>query len=582
MGRSSTPGEGTRARVRHDRRPDREDGSHRDGDGEGRGGTRSGGRRGRGGPGGPPGPPESGHRRGGPNRRSRRSATRGKRRILRWVSSVLALLILATGAAGYFYYEHLNSQLRKGKRSAGNSAAKKTEPNAAGQTPLNILMIGSDSRNSKENLKLGGSKKSVGAKPLADVQMLLHVSADRKNASVISIPRDTRVDIPACVDPKSGEEAPATNTLINETLGRGGPGCTLDTWEKLTGIYIDHWMMVDFAGVVSMADAIGGAWVCVKDDVYDVPKPRVPGGSGLRLKEGRTKIQGKQALQWLRTRHAFESDFGRAKAQHMYMNAVIRELKSQNAFTDTGRLMNLAETATESLQVSEEIGTVKKLFDLAMQLKNVPLDRLNMLTMPRVPDPLDPDNRVLPKPGAAEKLWSLLRDDRPLDKKGRDAEAEKRKKEQARQEAADAPDPAAADALDVTVVNGTGADGAPAAERRAATIAELLRTKGFTQAEPASEPGSVLTTQVTYPKSAGAQGKVDARSLTKALGLPDSAVKVSSEADSVTLTVGSDWRTGDAYPKALDDDTDPLEGTEAENASDEGACMDVYWPYRTP
>lgn len=502
--------------------------------------------------------------------------------MFRWIASVLALLILATGAAGYLYYEHLNSQLRKGKRSAGNSAAQKTEPNAAGQTPLNILMIGSDSRNSAENLKLGGSKKSVGAKPLADVQMLLHVSADRKNASVVSIPRDTRVDIPACEDPENGEKFPATNAPINQTLGRGGAGCTLDTWEQETGIYIDHWMMVDFAGVVDMADAIGGAWVCVKDDVYDVPKPNVPGGSGLRLKKGKSKIQGKQALQWLRTRHAFESDFGRAKAQHMYMNAVIRELKSQNAFTDTGRLMNLAETATESLQVSEEIGTVKKLFDLAMQLKNVPLDRLNMLTMPRIPDPQAPEARVLPKPGAADKLWSLLRDDRPLDKKGRDAEAQKLKKEQAAQAAADAPDPAAADALDVTVVNGTGADGVAATQGRAGAVAELLRTKGFAKAESASDAGSALITEVTYPKSAGMQGKVDALSLAKALGLPGSAVKVSAEADSLTLTVGSDWRTGNNYPKALDDKTDPLDGTEAENAADEDACMDVYWPYRTP
>ncbi|WP_344571331.1 LCP family protein, partial [Streptomyces fulvorobeus] len=537
----------------------------------------------RGGPGDgrPPGPPESGRRRGVPARGSGRSPRRGKRRILRWVASVLSLLILATAGVGYFYYEHLNSQLRKGERSAGNSAARKTEPNAAGQTPLNILMIGSDSRNSAANLELGGSKKSVGAKPLADVQMLLHVSADRKNASVISIPRDTRVDIPACVDPESGEEAPATNTLINETLGRGGPGCTLDTWEKLTGVYIDHWMMVDFAGVVSMADAIGGATVCVKHDVYDVPKPRVPGGSGLRLKAGKNRIQGEQALQWLRTRHAFESDFGRSKAQHMYMNAVIRELKSQNAFTDTGRLMNLAETATESIQVSEEIGTVKKLYDLAMQLKNVPLDRLNMLTMPRVPDPMD-GNRVLPKPGAAEKLWSLLRDDRPLDAKGRDAEVQKRKKEQARLEAANAPEPTAAGSLDVTVVNGTGADGAAATEGRASTIAGLLQRDGFTKATAAGEAAPALTTQVTYPRSAGVQGKVDALSLTKALGLPDSAVKVSSEADTLTLTVGSDWRTGDVYPKALDDGKNPLEGTEAENAADESACMDVYWPYRTP
>ena len=76
-------------------------------------------------------------------------------------------------------------------------------------------------------------------------------------------------------------------------------------------------------------------------------------------------MKGEQALQWLRTRHAFGSDPGRAEAQHMYLNSMIRTLKSQNVFTDPLRLNGLAETATKSLEVSEEIGTVKKLFDLA-------------------------------------------------------------------------------------------------------------------------------------------------------------------------------------------------------------------------
>ncbi|WP_326594422.1 LCP family protein [Streptomyces brevispora] len=558
MGRSSTPGEGTRPRVRHAGQLGWDDGLYEDrnddavtpdAEGAGDGGSvrRGDGRRGR----------------------SHRAGKRKKRRVLRWTALVLAVLILGTGAAGYLWYEHLNGNLRKGHRSAGNSSAKKTAPNAAGQTPLNILLIGSDSRNTAENLKLGGSKSSVGGTPLADVQMLLHVSADRKNASVVSIPRDTRVNIPACEDPNSGHKYPATNDLINTTLGRGGPGCTLDTWETLTGVYIDHWMLVDFAGVVSMADAVGGAEVCVKQDVHDVPKPNVPGGSYLKLTKGPHKIKGKQALQWLRTRHAFESDFGRSKAQHMYMNSVIRELKDQNAFTDTGRLMSLAETATKSLQVSEEIGSVKKLFDLGMQLKGVPMDKMNMLTMPRIPDPGNA-NHVLAKPGAADKLWALLRDDESLDPK--DRAKSKKKKESG-------PAAGAPASLGVTVVNGTAADGQAPTSNRAAGVRDLLRAKGFTEAATSTTPGSALTTEVTYPKSSGPQGRSDAVSIAKALSMPTSVVKEAPDGDELTLTVGSDWRTGSTFPKAAADDSDPLEGTEAVNGAKTG-CMDVYWPYR--
>lgn len=570
MGRSSTPGEGTRPRVRHAGQLGWDDALYEDGKGdapkaEGEGG---GSRRAEKGGGGGGSRRAGGH--GGRRGRSRRAGRTKKRRVLRWIAFSLAFVILGTGAAGYLWYEHLNGNLRKGARSAGNSAAKKTAPNAAGQTPLNLLLIGSDSRNSKENLKLGGSKESVGGTPLADVQMLLHVSADRKNASVVSIPRDTRVDIPACENPDTHQKYPASNGIINETL-RGGPGCTLDTWEKLTGVYIDHWMMVDFAGVVDMADAVGGAWVCVKQNVNDVSKPGVPGGSHLRLTAGRHKIKGEDALKWLRTRHAFESDIGRSKAQHMYLNSVLRELKSQNAFTDTGRLMNLAETGTKSLQVSEEIGTVKKLFDLGMQLKNVPLDKMNMLTMPRIQDPEDPEAHVLPKPGSADKLWGLIRDDQSLDPKDR-AKAKKK--------AAAGPKAGAPASLGVTVVNGTSGDGQAATDGRAGVVRDLLKAKGFTEADASPDPGSARTTEVTYPKSSGAQGRSDALSVAKALSMPTSAVKETPDGAGLTLTVGSDWRTGSTFPKAAADDSDPLEDTESVNGAKTDECMDVYWPYR--
>ncbi|MCP9958752.1 LCP family protein [Streptomyces sudanensis] len=376
--------------------------------------------------------------------------------MLRWVASVLSLLILATAGAGYLYIEHLDGNIRSGDRSGGDSGVEKAAPDASGNTPLNILLIGADGRNSKENLALGGARDTVGDKPRGDVQMLLHVSADRRSAAVVSIPRDTRVPIPACKDTATGEEYPPTSRIITESLQRGGPGCTLTTWEALTGVYIDHWMMVDFAGVVRMADAVGGVPVCVRQNVWDRPTPQVPGGSGLKLEAGETYVKGEQALQWLRTRHAFFSDQGRAKAQHMYMNAMLRQLKEQNAFTDTGRIMDLAEAGTKALEVSEGLGSVKELFGLAMELKDVPANRITMTTLPTVQDPRNRAHLV-PAERSARQIWRMLREDVPFDGNGGTAPAAK--PSAAPKPKASGPAAAAPSSLTVAVVNGTGADG---------------------------------------------------------------------------------------------------------------------------
>jgi LCP family protein required for cell wall assembly len=496
---------------------------------------------------------------------------------VRWFAIVLSVLILGTAGAGYLYYRHLNGNIDKGKRNSGESDVEKTGPNAAGQTPLNILLIGSDSRNSAENVKLGGSRDNVGSKPLADVQMLLHVSADRESASVVSIPRDTRVDIPKCVDPDTGETYPAKNTIINETLQRGGPGCTLATWQNLTGVYIDHWMMVDFAGVVDMADAVGGVPVCVNQNVWDRPLSGQRGGSGLKLKAGTHKVQGKEALQWLRTRHAWGSDPLRAKAQHMYMNAMIRTLKEQNVFTDTGRLMGLAEAGTKALTVSEEIGTVKELYDVGMQLKSVPTNRITMTTMPWIEDPLDP-NHLVAKPGDADKMWAMLRDDVSFDKAGKARAATDSGPSPA---SVQATGPAAAPAagLSVSVVNGTASDERPAVPQRAAAIVAALQQEGFTQAVAASRQDPHARTQVTYPKSTGEQGRANALSVAEAVGIPSSQVRATDDV-TTTLTIGSDWREGTAYPKQEAPEAGDLPDSADALSADKTECMDVYRPYR--
>jgi LCP family protein required for cell wall assembly len=513
----------------------------------------------------------SGNGDGGSGRHGRRRALR-KHRVLRWSATTLAVLILGTAGAGYLYYQHLNGNLRKGERSSGDSKAHRSEANAAGQTPLNILLIGSDSRNSDENVKLGGSRDNRGVPPRGDVQMLIHLSADRKSAAMVSIPRDTRVDIPACKDPDTGKTYPETTDIINESLARGGAGCTLATWENLTGVYIDHWMTIDFSGVVRMADAIGGVSVCVKQNVWDHPTAAVPGGSGLKMRKGTHKVEGKEALQWLRTRHAWGSDLMRARAQHMYLNSMMRTLKGQNVFTDTPRLMDLAEAATKSLQVSEEIGTVKKLYDLGTQLKSVPTDRITSVTMPNVPDSRN-GNHVVPDGANADKLWEMLRDDVALDKNGKASTGGKKTAQATK--APSGPD----DEIGVLVQNATASSTLGPVSGRAGTLTDALVRKGFSQAAKDATAGlSEDRTLVRYP-SADLEG--DAQRVAKSLGIPLSSVKQSTDVSGVTLVVGADWRTGTAYPKQSEAKAGDLPGNaDAINGSDTTKCMDVYPVYQ--
>ncbi|MER7666249.1 MULTISPECIES: LCP family protein [unclassified Streptomyces] len=567
MGHNSVRGKGTRGGVPHARRPGWDEGLYDEERDASKGRARlvlddereapaTAGAAGRGG---------RGHGRSGPAARQRQK--RGRRRILRWVASVLSLLILATAGAGYLYYEHLNGRLKKDDLTLGNDMPDH-KANAAGQTPMNILLIGSDARDTAANQKLGGAKKTFGSPPLADVQMLLHLSADRSNISVISMPRDTMLKIPDCTDPDTGKTYPSSRFApTNESLGRGGPGCTVATWYELTGITIDHFMMIDFAGVVSMADAIGGVPVCVEQNVYS--RNSTGQGSGLKLAAGTHPVKGEQALQWLRTRYGFEdgTDLARTHAQHMYMNSMVRELRENTKLTDPNKLRKLAEAAIGALTVDNGIDSVKKLYDLGGQLKSVPTGRITMTTMPNVYSQRPGyAGKVEPKEGDAEQLFRMVREDIPLDGKAAKTPPKKPAAPTVSK------DPAAAPAeISVFVQNGTGADGRLPQKGRATEIAGVLNGKGFTRAVADAASNPQAKTAIRY---SNAELEGDAQAIAKSLGIPLTSVKKSTDVTGIALTVGSDWRQGTAFPKAPAADNKTPESARALNGNTK-ACMKI-------
>jgi LCP family protein required for cell wall assembly len=531
---------------------------------------------------------------GGGRARSRKApltkAARRKR-ALKYTAYGLGITMVVSAGGGYLYIQELNSNIRKGGLNNGGSAlAPDSKADAQGRKPMNILMLGSDGRATQNDCKLGGACDD--SPPHADVEMLVHLSADRSNASIMSIPRDTQATIPDCKD-KSGKVWKGRTTIITDSLNVGDPGCVVDTWEMLTHIHIDHYMMVDFSGVVDMADAIGGVNVCVKQNVKDdqrqVDKDGTVHeiGSHLVLPAGTHSVKGEQALEWLRTRHAFGdgTDIGRAAAQHLYINSMIRQFKSAGTLADPMKLNDLAQAATKALSVDTSLGSVTALGNLALELNKIPTNRITTVTMPwtYVHDPKTGSDLVETNADSG-KLFQMIVNDVALDKNA--PPSSNPAPSQAPPSAAPSSSAPAAPAapavtvdkstIHIDVQNSSGAAG------RSTAISDELVKLGFTHAarDTAKLPNS--PTKLIYPA-----GKSDsAKTVAAALNLPDSALEQSGSGTSLTLKVGTDWTSGDTFgaagssggaPQAPAPTAMPSAAVQnSQNAADDAnQCMDV-------
>ncbi|MET7475640.1 LCP family protein [Streptomyces sp. NPDC005648] len=465
-------------------------------------------------------------------------------------------MVLVTAGAGAWLYEHLNGNIKS--VAIDDGAGGKEKADAFGRTPINVLVIGSDGRNNAADCKLGGgcgsASSTVGHN--ADVEMVVHVSADRSNATVMSIPRDTMTDVPACKDPDSSQSTVGYYGQINSAL-QYGPACQVKTVHQLTGIPIDHFVMLDFSGVVKMSDAVGGVSVCVSDNVYDTY-------SHLKLSKGTHTLKGDAALEFVRSRHGFGdgSDLGRTVSQHLFLSAMIRKFKSAGTLADPAKVYSLADAATKALTVDDGLGSVGKLVGLATDLNKVPSKRMTFTTMQTGADPTNA-NRVVPA-AAAKSLFAAIVNDQSLSDDG--------KKKTSASPSATAAATVPASEVTAQVENGTTTSG------RASVIANALIAKGFgSGTSTGNAPQQSSKTTITY----GPGQKAQAQTLASALGVPASHLTQGTTAG-VVLVIGGDWTTGTSYSSssAPADTHAAVSDAHAQTADKAKTCAKVS-PYKT-
>ena len=227
--------------------------------------------------------------------------------------------------------------------------------------PLNILVMGSDTR-ALGTKAFGTTSEVAGAR--SDTTLIVHLSGDRKSAVVVSVPRDSMTHAPRdCKDPNSTvADGPIRQWNANLTLG--GPACLIRTVEGNTGIFIDHFMLLDFLGFQSMVDALGSVEVCMPTAVND-------SFSGLRLPAGRSRVNGQQALAFVRARHNIgtdASDLGRITRQQAIMSAGVQEATSSQLLLRPDKLFRFPVAVTKSLTADPGLANLNALCEVAQSV----------------------------------------------------------------------------------------------------------------------------------------------------------------------------------------------------------------------
>jgi LCP family protein required for cell wall assembly len=350
-------------------------------------------------PGGPSGPSEP------PRRRSDRHQSPKHRhpwlrRVLFGVSALLVItMVLAVGV-----YLKLEGNIHRIDITSALGERPKVDATTDAVTnlaPMNIMIMGSDTRVGQGT---SDSKSVSGAR--SDTNLVVHLSADRKSAIVVSIPRDSMTMAPRDCANKKDTVKNGVMRQWNANFTLGGPACTIKTFEGLTGIFINHFVVIDFRGFQGMVDALGGVTVCTPEPINDKD-------AHLVLPAGRSKLNGKQALGYVRLRKTVGdgSDLGRIDRQQAFMSSVIQGATKSSLLLRPDRLFSFLDAATQSMTTDTGLG-LGAMKDIAESVAHIGTSQIRFVKLPTAPYAPDP-NRVAWTP-AAQTIWTALREDKPL------------------------------------------------------------------------------------------------------------------------------------------------------------------------
>ncbi len=316
----------------------------------------------------------------------------------------LGALMLAVGGGVWAVYVKLDANITPDRAAAAELARyEKERPTALVKGATNLLLIGSDSRAGDGNSRYGqdsGTERS-------DTAILLHLSAGRDSATAVSLPRDLMVDVPACLR-RDGTRTEPMFAMFNYAFQSGGSACTIRTVEKLTGIRIDHHMVVDFNGFKEMVDAVDGVEICLKEPIRDK-------AAKLRLPAGKVTLDGEQALGYVRARKSLGngSDTDRMDRQQRFLGALVSKVRSNDVLLNPVKLYPVLDAATSSLTTDPGLASLRGLYDLVRGVRDIPTERVQFLTVPRESYVYNANRDQLVEP-EAERLFERLRTDTPV------------------------------------------------------------------------------------------------------------------------------------------------------------------------
>lgn len=306
------------------------------------------------------------------------------RRLVRSLAIVLGIVVTLSVVAALGADFWLRSQLGGQITHVHAAMPVGDRPAPASKDATTILLLGSDKR-------VDGSV----AGQRSDTMMVIHIPADHDEIGIVSIPRDSWVQVPG--------HGPAK---INAAYSWGGPALAVETVEKLTGVRMDHVAVIDWEGFKRITDLLGGVEVTIPNTVTD-------GYSGRAWEAGTQRMDGETALAYVRQRAGLpRGDLDRIERQQAFLRSLAGQTLSTSTFTNPTLLYDVLDAVTANLSVEEGWST-SQMRNLAWSLRSVRAADIDFTVVPldRLGTEQGQSVVYLDRP-TGEELWQAVREDR--------------------------------------------------------------------------------------------------------------------------------------------------------------------------